>query len=377
MSMAARAAGLLRARPGRLRVGPIGVDVSLEAVHLVQLQAGADDTPGVRAMASLPLEMGRQELLVNPMQFRAHIKRAIALSDFQGREAVIALPSAMFRTMSVNYPASANRELESAALVKVLRNRLDGDIGDYVIDYLPVKSRSQGDERLALVAVSDRRQVIDFLEVARKARFTVNALEIGPIAVGRLIGSLSRDQASRNVLVINSGRQASYLTLMSGTDLLFDQELSFGEERLVSKAADALDMKPALVRDLILRTGVKPRHSSSQGVTSDDADLVNTLSEILKPQFLKLVEEIKRVCMYAAAETRGGSVTRIYLLGSIARWPGADLMLSALTDMDVALIPDPLSAFGSVDDTRVDKASGAAELAVATGAALRGMVQHG
>ena len=64
----------------------------------------------------------------------------------------------------------------------------------------------------------------------------------------------------------------------------------------------------------------------------------------------------------------------MYLLGSIARWPGADGLLSTLTGMDVANIPDPLTLFPSDETGRqpVNDAS-ASDIVVATGAALRGL----
>ena len=97
------------------------------------------------------------------------------------------------------------------------------------------------------------------------------------------------------------------------------------------------------------------------------------MTEILKPLFLKLVEEIKRVCMYAAAETRGSAVSHAYLLGSVARWPGSETLLTALTGFDVAKVPDPLAMFpASHDGAGPARLAAAPEIAVATGAALRG-----
>ena len=110
-----------------------------------------------------------------------------------------------------------------------------------------------------------------------------------------------------------------------------------------------------------------------KGATIEETGLVNTVSEILKPQFLKLVEEIKRVCLYAAAETRGGGVSQMYLLGSIAHWPGSDGMLSVLMGNNIAKIPDPLALFPRDDDRSNPGAETAPEIVVATGAALRGM----
>ena len=86
-----------------------------------------------------------------------------------------------------------------------------------------------------------------------------------------------------------------------------------------------------------------------------DADLdlsqqaTATLKEILTPRFMSLVEEINRILIYTASQTRGESVSRIYLLGSLARWPAVDAFLNNLTHLEVETIPNPLAAFAGGD----------------------------
>ncbi|MCH9694100.1 MAG: pilus assembly protein PilM [Gammaproteobacteria bacterium] len=379
MSIVSRAAALLTPGASPTRIGPIGIDFGLESVHLVQLESSAGKPPVVRARLSLDYDSPRREILKNPHQFRSMMKRALGGDHFYGRKAVIAIPSGMFRTISINYQSPGTEEQESAAVIRVMRDRLDGDLADYVLDYLPVKSRSKKDERLALVAVSERQPIVDFLELTRKARLNVEALEIGPVAISRLVGAMSLSGGSENVLVINSGRRASYLTVISGNDLLFDQEVAFGEHSLIQHVAQTLEMSDTMARDLIMRSGVRG-HSADESVaaTLDDAGFDKTMAQILKPQFMKLVEEIKRVCLYAASETRGGTVTRVYLLGSIARWPGTENLLGTLSGVQVEKIPDPLALFPS-DEGRDPAGQGPAapEIVVATGAALRGMQNDG
>lgn len=378
ISLAARTISRFIPRVEAAKIGPIGIDLALEELHAVQLHATCASAPTLRARASIPFGCPRSEILRNPLRFRSLVKKALGNSDFSGRKAVIALPSGMFRTMSINYRSTSKNGDDSAAVLDVMRDRLEGDLSDFVLDYLPVKNRSKGEECLALVAVSERQSVVDFLELARKARLDVQALEIGPVAISRLVGALSLQTGSQNSLVINSGRRASYLTLMSGTDLLFDQEVAFGENALITRVASSLDMSEKMARDLVLRTGVKSNaHTGKVQSTIEESGLVATMSEILKPQFMQIVEEIKRVCLYAAAETRGGAVRQVYLLGSIARWPGSDDLLSSLTGTKVDKIPDPLALLSSIDDKPVDGDVSAPELAVATGAALRGMQVNG
>jgi Tfp pilus assembly PilM family ATPase len=378
MNIVAKAAALFRTRAATNRVGPIGVDIALEAIHLVQLEFESGKAPVVRARVSMPFEGSRNELLARPHQFRSLIKRALEAGHFRGNKAVFAMPSGLFRTVSINYKSSGSEKQEEAAILRVMKGRLDGDLNNYVLDYMPVSSRSKNDERLAIVAVSEHKKVIELLELTRKARLDVIALEIGPVAVSRLIGVLSTEHGSGNVLVINSGRHASYLTLISGGDLLFDQEVAFGENSLIQQICDTLDLTEHAARDLVSSSGVNPATSGDSNMTTtDESGHINSLTEILKPQFLKLVDEIKRAFLYAAAETRGGAVTKVYLLGGIARWPGADVLLSKLIGVEVFELPDPLVMFGP---TRARpgmvNSKTAPEIAVATGSALRGMQSH-
>lgn len=355
---------------GRTHVGPIGIDFGLESVHLVQLQSVGGAHPVLRARATVPFGESRQSLLNNPSRFRALLKKALASDKFRGRNAVIALPVGLFRTLSINYLAKPDRN-DGAAVLRIMQDRLEGDLSDYVLDYLPVKSRSKNNERLALVAVSEREPVVTFLESIRKAGLTVDALEIGPVAISRLVGALSEEDHTKNVLVINSGRSASYLTLISGADLLFDQQVNFGENSLIQQLSETLELSKDMARDLVRRSGIR-----SGNETTDETGLTETIAEILKPHFMTLVDEIKRVCLYAAAETRGGGVSRVYLLGSLARWPGADELLSTLAELEVAEIRDPLLTFRPGEKDEGDQPL-SPELAVATGLALNGSDHHG
>jgi len=147
----------------------------------------------------------------------------------------------------------------------------------------------------------------------------------------------------------------------------------------VQRICETLDISEETARHMLTGTGVYPQNDGEPvSGAIDEADLLNTLSEILKPQFMKLVDEIKRAFLYAAAETRGRGVTHVYLLGSIARWPGSDQMLSKLSGSTVATIPDPLALFPSNEAQKKTVADhSASEIAVATGLALRGMKIHG
>jgi len=353
------------------RVGPIGFELSREKLHLVQLERTSEGAITLRAHASVPLPCPRDALLSSPRELRKLLARAFASDHFKGRQTVLAMPPGHFRTMPLSYQLATGQSEESV-IGALMAERLEGPLTDYVIDYLPVRTRAREGERLALVAVSPRKDVLAYLELARLAGLQVDALEIGPVAIRRLVSALSSGGESEVVLVLNTGTEASYLTVIAGRRLLLDQELRFGETMLVERVATALEMPPERARDLALRTGIErgpARANEPEGVR-------DTLREILRPELARLVEEIERACQFVASETRGANVARVHLLGSLARWPGVDQALGELARVPIGLMPNPLTLLGS-ESRQLNAESVAPELAVATGLALRGLTDSG
>jgi type IV pilus assembly protein PilM len=356
------------ARSGRSgRVGPIGLDIGLESLNLVQLRFGADGSIGLRASACVQHTPDRDSLLAAPVAFKARLAEALRSQPFAGRRVVTALPAQAVRILPVPYNISGGRS-DAAAIAQVLRERLDSDLSRYVIDYMPVRGDVNASERLALVAVAQRDAVIAHLELLRKAGLEVLALEIGPSAIMRLITTLSQPDSRQNQLVINFGETTSYLTVVSGRRLLQDQEAAFGEQAVLGQIATALQVSHEEARVLVGRYGLGALPTRS--VAGDDSDVAQTLVEIIKPRLLHLVDEINRVLIYTASETHGASVGHIHLLGSLARWPGIEGLLQSMVEIPVGALDDPLGLFASPNG---DTDRRGLALAIATGLALRGM----
>ncbi|MGH8495018.1 MAG: pilus assembly protein PilM [Gammaproteobacteria bacterium] len=364
MSLLRHAAGLLP-DVRRTRTGSIGLHMAREAVHLVQLELRDADVAGIRAWASVPLPGGSDEIMQSPKRLRMLLRKALVSRGFKGRKVVSAMPHGKVRIHSVSYRATRDRS-EAEEILHLMAERLDGPLTDHVLDYLPVRDATPDGERLALVAVSRREEVIGYLELLRQAGLDVAALEIGPAAIRRLVCAMSPAGDPENVLVINAGDRASFMTMVSGRRLLFDQEIDFGERKLLELVAGALDMPLSLVRELVVGGGLEAARPTALA----EADISAAIVEILRPELKRLVAEIQRAFLYAASETRGGGVRRVYLVGSIARWPGADRQLSTLAGMPVTNVPDPLAALPRKDGRSLPRRV-IPEIAVATGLSLR------
>ena len=356
------------------RIGHIGLECSLTEMHLVQLEADSTGRISVHAMASVPYPCSYDDFFSSPKVMRTLVQQALASDNFQGHRVVSTLPSSRLQIMPVSYHAGSGKS-DDEALLALLAERLEGDLADYVIDYIRVRSDQHADERQAIVAVAKREFVISYLEALRKSGLEAMHLEIGPSAIRRLIGAMSADNEYENVLAINFGRTASYITVLSGARLLFDQEIRFGEQDLLARISANLDMPEESVRQLVNEHSLDPGSIDTGSAPHNlDTDISSALQEIVKPAFLKLAEEINRTLIYTASQTRGETVSRIYLLGGIARWQGCDALLNSLVQLEVETIPNPLQPFG-----HESAAAGATkpEIAVATGLAMHGLTEHG
>jgi type IV pilus assembly protein PilM len=359
------------------RIGPIGLECAMRKLHLVQLENSARGGTRVRAKTSVSYPKKRAELLQSPDELRALVRDALGRGRFKGRKVVTAMPSGETRIMPVTYNVNPGQG-DADVILRLMDERLDGDLSDYVIDYLPIRGENRAGEHSALVAIARRRAVVEYLEALRKCGLEVDCLEIGPVAIRRLVAAMAPQGQRENVLVINFGSVASFLTIISGNRLLLDQSIQFGEDMLVARVAAELDMSEQSVRRLLaLHNVAPPEHGDLPVLEAVGIDVAATLQEIVKPLFLGLTEEINRALIYMASQTHGESVDRVYLLGSVARWQGAETLLNQLLVLPVETIPNPLKTFRRPGVPEAAKETDAApEIAVATGLALKGLVAN-
>ncbi|MDX2410367.1 MAG: pilus assembly protein PilM [Woeseiaceae bacterium] len=363
-----------RPTPKAVAFGSIGVYITQNHIHLVQLETLADGNIGVRARESLTYPGTRAELIAAPAAIRKLVRRAMRSGNFRGRSVVSAMPPEQVRVMSVSYPANAAKS-EAGSIAQLMADRVDGALSDYVIDYVPIRMGSRDGNRLALVAISRLEHVNSYLDCLASAGLHIDFLEIGPLAIKRLVEFGPASSQRDNVLVINIGDTTSHLTTISGHRLLADQELQFGEKRVLDAIAKTLDLPTNVAKDLMLKNGLDSARNSNGEIDDDfDAETIAILVEIIKPEFLKLVREIQRAFLFAESESQGDGQRKIFIVGGMALWPGATALLSSLARMPVEILGCdhmPFAKNAASVETLTDRQ--AAEMSTAVGLALRGM----
>ena len=74
------------------KIGPIGLEFSLEALHMVQMETGADGGISLRARASVPFSGARDQLMASPRLVKSLVQKARKRGSFQGNRVVASMP---------------------------------------------------------------------------------------------------------------------------------------------------------------------------------------------------------------------------------------------------------------------------------------------
>jgi len=350
---------------------PIGADFAAHGLNLVQA-APRDGGFSLMAAASLPYPVPRAELLAAPGELARFVGTALAASPFKGRRVLSALPPADVRILPLTLPPAPNQS-EAQAVAKAAAEQLGVDGARSVLDYYPIRG-ADGDTsgRQVLVAAADKTRVLDYLAMLEAARLEPVALDIGPAAIARLLAAIHGSDIGQSTLLLNFGSARSFVTVIWGRRLMLDREIDFGEDQLAATLAAALELPQATATSLLREHGMGGR-AASQRSDGAHAELRRAIHEVLHPACLALADELAHTQVYVASRTRGSTISRVYLNGSLARYPDIQARIGELIDVPVHLL-DPFGAFHEAprqDGDRIGR-----EIALAAGLALRGAV-HG
>ncbi len=351
---------------------PIGLHMGVHRLNLVQMRASAVGPPTIRAAAALDYGHSLEDILANPKHLKELFQRAFAGQPFKGKRVVSCMPVNQVRIQQLNYTAAAE-ESDTQAIVRELRARAQGNLDGTVIDYIPVRVDDYpGGEREAIVAMAAREQLTAYLESLSRTGLEVSALDIGPLALMRVacwIGPPEKESPP-NLLMINFGARASYLTVVWGRRLMLDRGIGFAERQLIATLKARLDASEDEARRLLLTHGFRIE------VGNEEANEIGlTLREVLRAELAALTAEVNKTLIYTASMTHGRTVDKIYLLGSVARYPGIAGLLGAELSIPVEVL-DPFSIFPhGLSKEEVARLTPHSGVTVATGLALRNLGQ--
>lgn len=352
---------------GAAAARPIGADFAATRLNLVQAERRGERWH-LQAAASRAYPMPREALLANPRELLRFVNATLAQAPFQGRRVISALAPADVRILPLTVQV-AQGQTEAQAVARAAAEQLGERAAQHVIDYYQVRGADQdGGERQVLLAAAPKAGVLGFLAMLESARLTPVALDIGPAAIGRLLAVLHGSDVGQSVALLNFGTKKSYLTVIWGRRLMLDREIAFGEDMLAAAVADALDLPRDTAASLLRDHGIGARETAP--AADPHGELRRAIRAILHPACQALADELAHTQVYVASRTRGSSISRLYLNGSLARYPDIGARMAELIDVPVHLL-DPHDAFAGATAGGAQRAENATAIALATGLALR------
>lgn len=346
---------LRRVRPTGL--GPIGLELVPEGLRAVQLeQRGAELALVASLRAGWP--DGDPAVRESTPALRRFLRSALGSAGLRGHRVITTLAPSDVKLMVLNYQSRG--DTDDQAIVSLVSERVREPVAELVIDYSTMRtSGEKHGEKSALVAVARRETVIERLESLRACGLQVDALEIAPGAVRRLIGRATRDDPDENALAFHCQTGRSELLVLWGRRFVLHREVDLGAHDVIEAVGKALSLDEDEAAHLLEGAS----HSSEVG---------GTLREVLKPTLYGLAEQVNQAVIYAASQTHGAPIHCVRLLGVPRRWPAVAELLAQLLELPVRPV-EPLALFEPAPGRPPGRAGD--ELAVAAGLALRGMIQ--
>jgi len=358
-----RIPAIIGKKKAAIEYGPIGIDLGSNGLRLVQFRQSGDGVE-LSASALVPFSDAAQR---SAKQARVLIKQAIRKYGFVGREVVTCLQPEDVKIMMISYLHQAGKNDEEQ-IVQRIAERVDGDIHNYVIDFMMVRPQVKDEqERSVLVAVAQREKVINYLEYLRKAGLVVKILEIESTAIHRLVSVKHGHDNKANLITVSMGYAQTYITVLSGRRLIYERDINFGEQQLIELLCKELDLDEHEARTMLVRDEADPAAQISQA--EQEISVSDALYSVLKPLFMKLLEDINRALVYAASETRGMPVEHVYLTNLVATWRGIENFIDSLIDVPVSVLL-PFEGFSNKEAFKMDIDPRGA---VVTGMALHGL----
>lgn len=349
-----------------VQYGPVGIEFDSVGVRMVQFRKQGNSVL-LSSYAHLPVP---DDVRSSATKTRGFIRKALRRHRFVGRDVVTCMQPADVKIMMVSYLHQAGKADEEL-IVQRVAERVEGDISDYVIDFIMVRPQvKDGQERSVLVAMAQRDSVVDYLEQLRKAGLTVKVLEIEPTAIRRLVLMKHGHDHTANLMTVSMGYAQTYITVLSGRRLIYERDISFGEQQLIEQLCKELEIDGHEARTMLAR-----EDNLNVDISEDEQNITVTdaLYGVLKPLFMELVEDINKARVYAASETRGMPVKHVYLTNVVASWRGIEHFIDSLIEVPVSV----LMPFEGIAQTGAIKTESDPRAAVVTGMALQGLTEAG
>jgi type IV pilus assembly protein PilM len=362
----------------RSRYGPIGLDVGAEGIRLLQLgRCGGTLSVASAARWHFPQDAQAQGAdRGNRTSLAAQaVCNLLKKARFHGREVVSCLRGEELAVKNVRLPQMPDQEL-SQAIVWESQERFGFPVCEDRIHYFNAGEVRQGPEvRDEIVVMAVREESVrQHLEMLEQMHLKPLHLDAEPTALLRAYLRLLRraGDASTVSVIVDIGLASTKVIVARGQTVLLIKSIDVAGRKLNESVAKELGLSSAEAGHLRRRTG----EAAANSEPPSSADAVEwSVFDAIRGQVEKLAREISLCLRYCSVTFRGLRPDQITLSGGEAYDPALVKLLGEYLDRPCVL-GQPLRGIelGQVD-LGSDRRGELTEWSVATGLALRGLVE--
>jgi len=303
----------------RTNILPIGVDVGTTSVKLAQLRP-VEDTYELLAAASAPIprewhEDGGQYARRLP----GLIRELVATEGFKGRQCAVSIPAKDTFLRHVRLPNLKPDEI-SQALADEFRGKLPYPVENAVIRHVVAgEIYDDGENKQEIIVVASHRKVTEsYIQMAKRAKLDVVALNIEPCAIVECFARLFNraSDGGRTTLYIDLGAASTQVVMAHGSRIVFAHNLKRGSRQLDQALARKLDLpieKAADIRMKLAADSVDPETRRETGLSQKQ------LQGYLREELDVLTEELTQCLRYYESVFRNRNIERAIFVGGQAR----------------------------------------------------------
>jgi type IV pilus assembly protein PilM len=345
---------------------PIGIDISRGRVKMVQFRRRGAGV-GLLAAGSLDVALrGNDNDDGDRQDTVRQLKKALLRRKFGARRAVLSLPPPETDVRPLTLPADAHD------LTKMIRweveSYVDYPVDEAIVDHVVLgEAKSAGERRLEVLAATARQcRVVAICDLLARAGLMVEAVDIVPLALGRLVDAIEAGPGDATAAV-DIGAQSTHAVIIDDHELRMSRTIGLGGDTFTEAITLALEISTKEAEVLKAQHGTG-RVDAEPAEADESGKIARIVNDILRNKLDLLATELAKLFRYFSAQNQGRAVGRVVLLGGGGALKHLDEFLTERLSTPVE-VGRPLCGVTGDEPDLPDSAEGA--YAVAAGLALR------
>jgi type IV pilus assembly protein PilM len=303
--------------PFSQRYGWIGVDVGTHTVKLAQtVRDGSDVRLHRAAVIQRPVSWSGEDglALEQPITSYPEIRAAVECGDFEGRDAICALPMNACQLRSLNVPPGTDQERRT-----IIRDELADDWAELqkTMDFdfwetEPTRGDKSADAFNVSVLATSRLWISQLWRDCRRSGLDCWAIDGLPLAMARSVSMAGGLAGGHRALVVDWGYSNTTLCIAGDDRPLYSRrapDCSFG--RVLDAVVELFDVTLDEAQYLIENEGVKAGETS----TNSDPHIAEAITGAASDSVDGLVRQIQRTLQFTEMQRRHLQPVAIWLMG--------------------------------------------------------------